>query len=109
MTRRPRAPATDPTVVVDPRGNPGSYTKELDGTFTQNDQPVAELVGAPESAPAPVLPAESAQAIADALADLGHDLPPAIADQVAAPAVELEQGGEQPPNPNPPPPGSGAD
>lgn len=97
--RKTGAPVS--TEAVDPRENPGSYTKHADGTFTRNDPLVEAPTGASEAAPAPRLPEGGAQAIADALADLGHECPPALVDQLTEPVCEPEGQIETPPESQP--------
>lgn len=87
MSRAPR-PTPQASASVDPRENPGSYVRQTDGSFVQ-DESVAMTVqadGPSAAAPAPVLPADSAAAIAAALADVGHETPPAVEAAIDAPA-----------------------
>lgn len=89
MSKPPRRQTETSPAVVDPRENPGSYIRQPDGSFIQ-DETVAMTVqadGPSAAAPAPVLPAESAAAIAAALADVGHDAPPAVEAAQTAPVA----------------------
>lgn len=96
MSRAPR-PTPPASTPVDPRENPGSYIRQTDGTFVQAAAATIIPDGANAAAPAPVLPAESAAATAQALADLGHEIPPAIeaalAEPPAAPTPETPASG----------------
>jgi hypothetical protein len=86
VSRAPRnAPSqTDQVEAVDPFENPGSYRRNTDGSYTRLD----EATKPPEAAPAPVLPPASAEAIAQALAAIGHE-PPAYLGVDPAPGSDL--------------------
>jgi len=83
--------------AVDPRENPGSYTQLDDGTFVSNGPAFAAPTGTSEAAPAPVLPPESAVAIANALAAIGQDIPASV--EASLPQIDPEP--ERAPEPTP--------
>lgn len=83
MSKSPRQTMAAPS-TVDPREAPGSYIKTKDG-YALAEPVTTPPAGASDAAPAPVIPAESAQAIAEALTDLGHDVP-AFLEPAAPPA-----------------------
>lgn len=86
MSRSPRnAPSQAYQVeAVDPFETPGSYRRNTDGSYTRLD----EATKPPEAQPGPVLPPGSAQAIADAMAAIGHE-PPAYLGVDPAPGPDL--------------------
>ena len=83
--------------IVDPRENPGSYTQLDDGTFVSNGPAFVAAAGTSEAAPAPVLPPESAVAIANALAAIGQDIPAVV--EASLPPIDPEP--ESAPEPTP--------
>ncbi len=86
MSRTPRnAPSqADQAPAIDPFENPGSYRRNTDGSYTRLD----EASKPPEGATGPILPPSSAEAIANALAAIGHE-PPAYLGGDPAPGHDL--------------------
>lgn len=96
-TRRAAAtptPATEPEerrlTLEETRLEPGSYKRQDDGSYLRVDEATQ-----PGEVEGPRLPAKSARAIAEALAELGHDAPPYI--EAAVPARDEPLAGEDPP------------
>lgn len=84
MTRLNRRPAPE-SAAVDPTAEPGSYLMRGDGSFVRTD----EAPGAAEPTRVEI-PPSSAQAMAEAFARLGVEIPDHLAEAAsdAAPASE---------------------
>lgn len=82
MSKAPRrrlAPRAPSAQDLEHRTTPGSYLRQEDGSFVRTDEATA-----PAEASAPAIPADSAQAMADALVEIGAEVPPHIQDALDA-------------------------